>query len=103
MEKQEMLWSKDIPRVDGFYWWREGNRKKTFMVCLLKKADLKVVQLINTDKSVIDYNFLDKMKGEWAGPIVRPVEQTILEVKEPIEHLEAPKDSAGQAVGNSNG
>lgn len=69
-----LVWSKELPTVPGYYWFRETRYSQPRLVDFIL---LGLTEFIPCQQSIRDRNRLETQynpTGEWAGPILEPLE-----------------------------
>ena len=61
------MWTSEPPQVQGWYWWRKGNRLEVVVMTKNTTGKLKM-GFVGSPWS----RWPKLMKGEWCGPIVPP-------------------------------
>ena len=71
MKKPKLKWTKKLPTVDGFYWWRYGPSDEAPNRILIENRF--VIAIGVGQPEVVDSALLSDAKknwgGEWYGPI----------------------------------
>ena len=91
-----MKWTKEIPKVVGHYWYRDLNSRHDKEPIVLHVRDYVI-------KLAIHNSFLEgssyAKKGEWAGPIDLPEEESIPKM---VQCDYAQKHGCNKKVGKGN-
>lgn len=61
MKKTKLKWTKKLPTVDGFYWWRHGPK------------NVRIYMLVVEDEIAVGVGqcqtIVEHWEGQWYGPI----------------------------------
>ena len=63
---RRLRWTKEKPKENGFYWWRDGNKHLLGIICVCVEQDSMAFGS--------ELGSLSKCTGEFAGPIALPEE-----------------------------
>ena len=60
----EAGWTRKKPTVAGWYWWRDVDKRGKVRFCVCQE-----VYMLHGSLFAADCGYLDKLSGEWLGPI----------------------------------
>lgn len=66
-----LRWTKESPTKDGWYWWKDARVGEVFVAWVFTVLRTYARLLDGNDN---DYE-IEKLDGEWAGPIPEPKEK----------------------------
>lgn len=62
MKKTKLKWTKKLPTVDGFYWWRFNSKSVVISRVVVEEGLSITIKLSYAYKAKV-------WKGQWYGPI----------------------------------
>lgn len=73
---RRLRWSKEPPTMPGWYWWKEGRNEESMIVHVFIVAHISGEKFLCAqfagEGDIV--HRIDKIDGEWAGPISEPEE-----------------------------
>lgn len=57
-------WTAEKPNASGWYWWRDVDKRGKVRFCVCQE-----VYMLHGSLFAADCGYLDKLSGEWLGPI----------------------------------
>lgn len=97
-----MKWNKDLPKVVGVYWFRSEGEAKKRVVNVWKYNNSEDNRLFTHEDGGAPVTDIMYHSGEWAGPLIEPVEHNKSEMSLEDELKEMDKISHSMGYQKAN-